>query len=71
MFLFPPIYRWLKQIADDIPVSERNGGLCFDEMTIQDDLDVTHRGINSFFSGQIDMGDHANSMRKARQGICY
>ena len=58
------------QLADQqgLKTTERIGGLLFDEMAIQEDLVVTHQGATSFFTGQVDLGDHGNQIRIQRKG---
>lgn len=58
------------QLANDqnLKPRERTGGLVFDEMSIQEDISVTFSGHASFFTGQVDMGMHANKLRNQRQG---
>ena len=58
------------QLADQqgLKKTDRIGGLLFDEMAIQEDLVVTHKGEDSFFTGQIDLGEHANEIRIQRKG---
>ena len=47
---------------------ERIGGIIFDEMSIQEDLTVTHSGQNTYFSGLVDMGNLGNSFLQRRRG---
>lgn len=63
-------FSWMVQLADEqgLKKTDRVGGLLFDEMAIQEDLVVTHKGESSFFTGQIDLGEHANEIRIQRKG---
>ena len=60
----------MRQEADNqgLDADDRRGGLIFDEMSIQEDLVATHKGTESFFTGQVDLGEHGNQLSLQRKG---
>lgn len=55
---------WMKKEADRQKVSTfgRRGGICIDEMTIQDDLQIVKEGDAWKIVGAVDMGEINNNM---------
>ena len=58
------MFSWMNQAADENNVSAagRRGGIIFDEMCIQGDLQMTKEGNNTKFVGFQEMGDECNDM---------
>ncbi len=65
----PQVFQWLTYTADrkNLPSSGRRGGLVFDEMAIQEDLQMDNSGGNMKLVGAVDLGTESRLLDKLRK----
>ncbi|ELT87513.1 hypothetical protein CAPTEDRAFT_190460 [Capitella teleta] len=61
---------WMRAEADEhgLKPDERVGGLIFDEMSIQEDIHVSHRGIKSYYTGLVQHNEEGDALVQLRKG---
>ena len=62
----PDVFTWMQRTATEqlVPESGRHGGLIFDEMSIQRDIQLDSRDGHSRLSCTVDLGGHGNDFDK-------
>ena len=62
------MFSWMENTATDkhLPECGRQGGLIFDEMGIQQDLQMDRRDGSATFTGTVDMGKEANALDSSK-----
>ena len=72
----PKVFSWMESTASEkhLPESGRHGGVIFDEMTIQQDLQMDYRAGSATLTGTVDLGKEGNALdasKKKNNSQCY
>jgi hypothetical protein len=61
---------WMKQEADRINLKpyQRVGGIVLDEMSIQEDIALVHKGVQTHYTGQVSITPHCAGLIEERKG---
>ena len=67
----PDVLMWMRQEMDRLTLkpNKREGALVLDEMSVQEDLSVVHKGAQSFYSGQVRITEYCEALMQQRKGV--
>ena len=62
--------KWMIQEAENMKLTEdeRAGAIILDELSIQEDLSLINKGVNSHYSGQVKITPHCEALIQERKG---
>ena len=66
----PDMFTWMKQEGDRLGLQDhqRVGAIIIDEMSIQEDLSLLHKGFQTHYRGQVAITPHCQAVIKERKG---
>jgi hypothetical protein len=67
----PCLLTWMQQEAERRQLQEhqRVGGIVLDEMSVQEDLTVIHKGMQTYYAGQVVTTDLCQALVNDRKGM--